>query len=240
MIACYSAVGAGSAVLLAWSVRQNWRRLVCAGPADGLRVLDDVRALLTVPVVMVHALFVSLSLPARPLELLPPRALRLLASSTVSVQLYVVTSSLLLRAGLLRRPPSADTPPLPLRVLLSRLARIAPAYWLVLAAAAAWWESVGGGARWAALVGREARACRAGWWERAMFLRGADGSCLLPTWFLSTDLQLHAVVALLLYVRGGRGGAALWWSAGVGATLLALYYAVQHNLRELVFVLDYE
>lgn len=96
---------------------------------------------------------------------------------------------------------------------------MAPLHLLVVGFAATWWPRSGSGPQWS-VVTSEAALCRRRFWAHAVFAhnivthdvfthntfgqaQGDHGEhCVLPTWFLAADMQLHALTAALtLWLR---------------------------------------
>ncbi|KAJ8710950.1 hypothetical protein PYW07_008192 [Mythimna separata] len=197
-------------VLSSWSVRGNWRRLT-ASCADGdprlaaLSPLQGVRVLLMMLIMATHSGCIH-----DMLYLYNPRwieqisrhpVLMIFLNGTAVVQIFVMLSNFLLAYNLLLYTKSN---PISLRLLpyitLKRIARISPVYLLVTGYAATWWARSGSGPLWAPTVGAESDACRRKFWTHVFYVNNLldpEDICLVQTWFLAVDMQLHVLGALL-------------------------------------------
>ncbi|KAL0818457.1 hypothetical protein ABMA28_008917 [Loxostege sticticalis] len=78
--------------------------------------------------------------------------------------------------------------------------RMYPLYLLLNGFAATWWKSIGDGPLWPVLVGAESENCRKKFWITAAFLQNfiqKRDLCLVQTWIMAVDLQLHMLILFL-------------------------------------------
>ncbi|XP_072934079.1 nose resistant to fluoxetine protein 6-like [Epargyreus clarus] len=199
-----------SKLLMAWSARSNWRRLV-ATHDDGdprlssLAPIQGIRVLLIGLVLMTHTSQIHQMLylykPSDYEEVLSHPMTMLIRNGTGVLQAFVVISNFLFSYSVLlfSKTRTLNMSLLPL-CLLQRIVRILPVYLLIVAYAATWWPMATDGPQWPAVVGAESQICRDKFWAHALFLNNfykADEHCLLQTWFIAVDLQLYVLASVL-------------------------------------------
>ncbi|XP_060806841.1 O-acyltransferase like protein-like [Amyelois transitella] len=118
-------------------------------------------------------------------------------NGTALVQIFMMMSSFLLANNLLLLPKLNGLLP---KLVMLRYIRLAPVHLLVVGFAASWWERLRGGPVWPAAVGAEAASCRRKFWTQALYINNLvepEDTCLVQTWSLAVDMQLHLVAAAL-------------------------------------------
>ncbi|KAG6458584.1 hypothetical protein O3G_MSEX010927 [Manduca sexta] len=232
----------GARWMVAWSVRGCWRALTAPPPAavdTDLRCFDGARVVCMMCIIIEHVCWITLHAylaDTRRFEQ-TRRALDaiLLANSTLVVQIFFLMSSFLLAHKLLQQRRQGNSLPALstfFDIMVNRVVRISPSYFVVVWFATSWWARGGAGPMWAPLVGSEAAVCQAKWWTHLLYLNNvlyADQKCLIQTWYLAADMQLYAGALLLtLFLWRWRRCAIVVLStlllASIGA-LFALAYA---------------
>ncbi|RVE43059.1 hypothetical protein evm_012290 [Chilo suppressalis] len=204
-------------LLLFWSWRDNWRRLTSNDHSDperaSLMPIHGLRAVLMLLVIWIHCGLIYFRLYSdNPLyleKMMRDPLFQPVRNGTPVVCVFLMLASFLLARRLLLLPPLKQ--PSLLLCLLHRLARVYPAYMLVVWWAGSWWRECGAGAAWAGVGRAEAGQCRRGpWGPRALMLHnllpagGNGGHCLVQTWFVAVDMQLYIVsCALTLALASG-------------------------------------
>ncbi|CAG5047420.1 unnamed protein product [Parnassius apollo] len=220
---------------LSWSVRQSWRTLTAppTAPADcDLRIFDGLRVFCMLCVIIEHVCWLAtLSYLADTRYYEQTRRagdVMLMTNSTLVVQIFFIMSSFLLAHKLLQ--DRSYLPPIRtfFTMMVNRIIRLSPSYFLVVWFASSWWERLGGGPQWAPLVSTEAQICRKKWWIHLLYLNNVlnpDDKCLIQTWYLAADTQLYAAaLALTLLLRNRK-----WATVALG-TLLVIATAVTFGL----------
>ncbi|CAG5047425.1 unnamed protein product [Parnassius apollo] len=215
----------GAGWTLSWSVRQSWRTLTAppTAPADcDLRIFDGLRVFCMLCVIIEHVCWLAtLSYLADTRYYEQTRRagdVMLMTNSTLVVQIFFIMSSFLLAHKLLQ--DRSYLPPIRtfFTMMVNRIIRLSPSYFLVVWFASSWWERLGGGPQWAPLVSTEAQICRKKWWIHLLYLNNVlnpDDKCLIQTWYLAADTQLYAAaLALTLLLRNRK-----WATVALGTLL---------------------
>ncbi|PZC75398.1 hypothetical protein B5X24_HaOG206128 [Helicoverpa armigera] len=238
-------------LLASWSIRSNWRRLT-ASYEDGdprlaaLSPVQGVRVFLMLLIMATHSGCIH-----DMLYLYNPRwieqisrhpVLMIFLNGTSVVQVFVLLSNFLLAYNLLlhSKENSISFKLLPY-ITVKRIARISPVYLLVVGFAATWWPSLGSGPQWTAAVAAESDACKRKFWTHAFYLNNLidpEDLCLVQTWFLAVDMQLHLVgCVIMLWLPRRRGRALCLLGAGfLGAVLLNAYRGYVNDWKIFMFV----
>uniref|UniRef100_A0A2A4K7P3 Acyltransferase 3 domain-containing protein n=1 Tax=Heliothis virescens TaxID=7102 RepID=A0A2A4K7P3_HELVI len=231
--------------LMAWSVVANWQRLTADhkdkdARLNALTPVHGVKALTLLLVIMAHSVLsyhgAYLYNPQYFEKLGPQAPATYMQNGTSVVQTFVLISSFLLAYNLLLN--SADNPKKQLSItmlplyLMHRIARISPLYLFVLGAATSWWAHAGAGPLWAPLVHAEAARCRGKWWTQALFVDNfvqPDDRCLIHMWFLTVDMQLYVVSAILTLLLGRWPRTALKVLLGLMLCTVAANFAIIYH-----------
>ncbi|CAG9791133.1 unnamed protein product [Diatraea saccharalis] len=195
---------------VSWSVRGSWRALLAAPPGGGadLATLDGLRMHRDTDVLLV-------------------------SNSTLMVQAFFLMSSFLLANKLLqqrRRQQTLKPFSTFVEIMINRIIRMSPTYFVVVWFAASGWARGGSGPLWAPLVGAEAAVCRDKWWTHLLYLNNIiypDDKCLIQTWYLAADMQLYCCALLLTLAlwRVRRGALYVLAALLVGCVLLVFALA---------------
>ncbi|XP_052751676.1 O-acyltransferase like protein-like [Galleria mellonella] len=241
-----------SKVLCAWSVISNWQRLISdrvhSDPARAVLLpLEGVRVVLLAIVVAVHTGFIHYMLYAydpRALERMMQHPLLLIVKNgTAMVQCFMVLASFLFAYNILLHSKNHEVTfrMLP-KCIFHRYIRLTPVQLAAVGWAAWWWSAVRGGPQWA-LAREEAAVCRRRLWLHALYLHNLlepQHFCLLPTWSLAVDMQLHlvAVVLTLALIRMGRRAVPILAAMFLGSCLLNAYLIYIFEWKSMLYVMN--
>ncbi|XP_045539299.1 O-acyltransferase like protein [Papilio machaon] len=202
-----------NSILNSWSVKENWRRLVRTyDDSDSIRAalspIQGARVLLLFFVVIGHAIEITHKVHlANPIFLETaqknPMSIFFKNGSSI-VQVFVVVSNFLFAYMLLAysQKNKVSISMLPLSILY-RIVRISPVYLLMVGFKSSWWRLAGDGPLWSDLVIPESDVCRKKFWLHAFYLQNLiepEKWCMLQSWFLAVDMQLHFVTCFLTLV----------------------------------------
>ncbi|XP_037295153.1 nose resistant to fluoxetine protein 6-like [Manduca sexta] len=202
--------GTGLNILLCFSIRQNWRKLMTpVGKSDPrlerLKSINGIRTLSTSLVIMSHAFLPALIYIDNPQaveETYNNVANHIFSNGSIIMQTFFTISGFLLVYNLqiAAEKNSYEWLTLPRGVLL-RWLRLTPAYALVLAVTVTWMRHAGSGPLWQPVVGTEARDCARNWWLHLVLLNNyVDGSeCMVHTWYLAADFHLY-ILGIIVFV----------------------------------------
>ncbi|CAK1541500.1 unnamed protein product [Leptosia nina] len=128
-------------------------------------------------------------------------------NGTLFVQCFFIISGLLLAYNLKTASEKNDLnwQEVPKRIAL-RWLRLTPPYAITLALAATWMRHAGSGPLWEEIVGETVNACNLHWWKHLLFINNyfSNTQCMLQTWHIATDLQLHIMGLLVCILCKGR------------------------------------
>ncbi|XP_049698840.2 O-acyltransferase like protein [Helicoverpa armigera] len=243
--------------LMAWSVVASWQRLTAdygdndprlsaLQPVHGVKALTLILVILAHSVVAYHGAY--LYNPQYFEKVGPQAPAAFMQNGTSIVQTFMLISSFLLAYNLLLQ---SDNPKKQLsitmlpRCLMHRIARISPLYLFVLGAATSWWAQGGAGPLWPPLMLAEVARCRHKWWTQALFLDNflqTHDKCLIHTWFLTVDMQLYVVSAILTLVLGRWPRAALRILLALTLCVVVANFAIIYNwqLKPMVLLMTPE
>ncbi|XP_041971568.1 O-acyltransferase like protein-like isoform X2 [Aricia agestis] len=196
-------------LLLAWSIRSNWQEITFArevvssqrmklAPIQGLRMIMMILVIIVHAFITSHHMFISNPDYIEKLEYQP--SMIFAKNGAPIVQTFVVLSTFFMAYSILSKNKDLSYGSLP-KNTLRRMARILPVHLVVVGFAATWWRYTGDGPLWPNLVLQESDVCRRKFLWHALFLHNLvdnDNHCLVQTWFLAVDFQLHIVASLIL------------------------------------------
>ncbi|XP_013141913.1 PREDICTED: regulator of hypoxia-inducible factor 1-like [Papilio polytes] len=199
-----------NSILSIWSVKENWRRLICTyDDSDPIRAalhpIQGTRVLLLLLVIIAHAIETTYKLHlANPifLETAQRNPMSIfLKNGTSSVQAFIVISNFLFAYMLLgySQKKKVSLSMLPMCILY-RIVRISPVYLLTIGFMSSWWRLAGDGPMWSDLVISESEICRQKFWMHAFYVHNLvhpEKWCMLQSWFLAVDMQLYVIACFL-------------------------------------------
>uniref|UniRef100_A0A2M4BGF2 Putative nose resistant to fluoxetine protein 6 n=1 Tax=Anopheles marajoara TaxID=58244 RepID=A0A2M4BGF2_9DIPT len=197
--------------VMAFSVRQNWNRLLADPRSPSLHhellYVDGLRVLVNHLVILLHSSLAAGIVPTSNwadfehlMNFYP--ALAYFSSNAFLVQIFFTIGGYLLSVNFLR---DANTRPIDARYvaskLLNRLLRLLPVYgYFVLLSVSVnvrFDTNVNGFRPFTAENG----ICRQNWWSNLLFLNNLawpEDLCLMHTWYLATDFQLFILALIVL------------------------------------------
>ncbi|KAJ0174361.1 hypothetical protein K1T71_010507 [Dendrolimus kikuchii] len=201
----------GNPYLLAFSLRQNWKKLIApagVGPdprLERLKLFHGLRTMTMVCVIFCHTVFcIALSYVENPLYIeksYEDPLKQLLYNGTLLTHTFFVMSSFLLAYNFQIHSEKHNISWLqwPKGILL-RWLRLTPMYALILATVSTWWRFLGDGPLWKLMIVSETNACRRYWWAHIFYINNyiyEDNFCLPQTWYLAADTQLFCLGLLI-------------------------------------------
>lgn len=203
--------------IMCWSLRSNWKLLVdnkAYGEYNKLQPLQFARVLGSALVILGHVLLTitrTYMNNPRYFEIASQLPISMLIhNGTTIVQGFTLITCFLLTYKILYESDISNKKfglyMLP-SLLVKRIIRILPSYYLAVAFAATWWSKLASGPIWPVLVESESSACKKHWLLQISLLFNLvdiKERCLPQTWTLATDLQLYAVSATLALLLARR------------------------------------
>ncbi|KAM3959451.1 nose resistant to fluoxetine protein 6-like [Aphomia sociella] len=204
----------GNPILLAFSVRKNWAKLIAPSTRgsdprlDRLKLFNGLRTLTMICVFFAHAsLAMSYSYVANPIFLeksYEDPLMQILFNGPLVTHSFFVMSAFLLAYNLQIYSEKHDITwtQFPKGVLL-RWLRLTPTYALMLATIATLMRHMGDGPLWDHMVVSESNGCRHYWWAHLLYINNYiyDNSLCTPqTWYLASDTQMFTLCLLLIVV----------------------------------------
>ncbi|XP_063697963.1 nose resistant to fluoxetine protein 6-like [Culicoides brevitarsis] len=203
--------------LLAFSVVRNWNQLVNhpepvnnnRPPADDFTYFESIKIIVMLGNTAVHILCILCMLPSQNHEMLESHAQNVsytaFAGSTFTNQVYLAIAGFLLTlapAKQIKHGKVLTTSDF-WDALKKRYLRLTPLHAFAILMEATWVSKAYNGPIWAQLAGQERASCRANWWTNLLYINnfvGAGEPCILPTWYLATDMQLFIMRFILLAI----------------------------------------
>ncbi|KAJ0173248.1 hypothetical protein K1T71_011424 [Dendrolimus kikuchii] len=204
---------AKNSLLVAWSVRVNWRRLTATNdgdprlndllPVQGARVLGML-AIINAHSCIIHYFYYTSS-PEYVEKLSFNNYGVILANGSILVHMYVMISTFLTAYNFLLY---AQMKPLGLYMLpmciIKRIIRMLPVTLLAIGFAATWWpHAARDGPLISYSIGVESEICREKFWYYVFFLSNIvdkSKACLIPTWFLAADMHIFILACTLVLI----------------------------------------
>uniref|UniRef100_A0A2M4AI91 Putative nose resistant to fluoxetine protein 6 n=1 Tax=Anopheles triannulatus TaxID=58253 RepID=A0A2M4AI91_9DIPT len=230
--------------VMAFSVRQNWNRLLADPRTPSLHhellYIDGLRVLVNHLVIVLHSSMAASVVPAAnwvEMEHLTDSypGLTYFSTNAFLVQIFFTVGGYLLCVNFLR---DSHTRPIDARYvaskLLNRLLRLLPVYaYFVLFSSSlnVRFDTNVNGFR---LFTAENGICRQNWWSNLLFLNNLawpKDLCLMHTWYLATDLQLFvlALAVLLVVHRWPKSGGIVFTVAALVSLWMPAY--ITHTER---------
>ncbi|KPI98971.1 Nose resistant to fluoxetine protein 6 [Papilio xuthus] len=244
-----------NSILGCWSVKENWCRLVRtyddSDPVrDALSPIQGARVLLLVLVIIGHVIEINYkTYITNPIffETAQKNPMSIFFKNGSSiVQAFVVISNFLFAYMLLAysQKKKVSISMLPLSILY-RIVRISPVYLLMLGFKASWWRLAGDGPLWSDLVIPESDVCRKKFWLHAFFVHNLiepEKYCMLQSWFLAVDVQLHIIACFLtlILINNRRRAIYVIGSLFVASCFLNSGLAYIYDWKSLMYLLSPE
>ncbi|XP_049541205.1 nose resistant to fluoxetine protein 6-like [Anopheles darlingi] len=201
--------------VMAFSVRQNWNRLLADPRSPSLHhellYIDGLRVLVNHLVIVLHSSLAASVVPASNYEgierlLFHYPFLAYFSANAFLVQIFFTIGGYLLSINFLQ---DSRTHPIDARYaikkLLNRLLRLMPVYGYFLLFSVSVNVRFDTNVNGFRLFTAENGICRQNWWSNLLFINNLawpEDLCLMHTWYLATDLQLFVLaLALLLAVH---------------------------------------
>lgn len=196
---------------MAFSIRQNWNRLLVVPRSPSLHhellFVDGLRVLVNHLVIVLHSSLTASVVPSSNwaeleslLNVYP--ALAYFSSNAFLVQIFFTIGGYLLSVNFLR---DSRTRPIDGRYvankLLNRLLRLLPVYGYFLLFSVSTNVRFDTNVNGFRLFTAENGICRQNWWSNLLFINNLawpEDLCLMHTWYLATDLQLFVLALVLL------------------------------------------
>ncbi|XP_068620640.1 nose resistant to fluoxetine protein 6-like [Battus philenor] len=200
----------GNKVLLCFSVKRNWKKLVAIsgnGPDPRLKRLKGFNGLRTLSIIIViieHALLPIVISSENPHDFERKYyniVSHLFIDGALVVQTFFVMSGCLLAYNLdvFAEKRKITWVMIPKGIIL-RWLRLTPPYAVVLAITTTWLRFAGSGPLWQSTVGVEVHDCRKDGWLNLIYLNNYidNSQCMPQTWYIASDMQLY-IVGLIIF-----------------------------------------
>ncbi|XP_072942311.1 nose resistant to fluoxetine protein 6-like [Epargyreus clarus] len=216
---CQKDKESGNPFLMAFSVNNNWSKLVAPSGVgseprlERLKLFHGLRAMTMICVIFSHTvLIMAFSYVDNPLfvekSYEDPLKQILFNGSLVTHTFFVMSSFLLAYNFQLHAEKHEVTWLLFPKGIVMRWIRLTPTYALILATICTWMRHLGDGPLWQMVVTSEADACRQYWWAHVFYINNYlynDAYCAPQTWYLAADTQLFCVgLFVCVFVRSSR------------------------------------
>ncbi|XP_073954157.1 nose resistant to fluoxetine protein 6-like [Choristoneura fumiferana] len=206
-----------SRLLLCFSLRRNWKKLVMPsgeGPEPklkSLKCLNGLKAMTTFLVILGHSPltgFIAVGNPQYQEEIYHKVFFQVLLNGTLIVQTFFTISGFLLAYNILvtseKRRVSWRTLP---QGIFVRWLRLTPVYAVIIAFISTWLRHLSSGPLWKPVVNTEVLDCRRDWWLHLLYIDNyVDLSqCMPQSWYISGDMQLSIIgMAIFCLCQGPR------------------------------------
>lgn len=197
-----------NSLLLAWSMRDNWRNLVAVNDSDphmnDFLSVQGIRVIGMLAIIYGHSnvfsFFYYTKSPEYLEQFLNSRHGVLIVNGSIEVHMYVMLSTFFSTYTFLliaqKKPLSLYMLP---KYILKRFIRISPVAMLVLGFAATMWPNVArDGPLISYTIGVESETCRKKFWY------DKSNVCLGPTWFLAADMHLYILSSIMTLIMWKR------------------------------------
>ncbi|CAG9795921.1 unnamed protein product [Diatraea saccharalis] len=229
----------GNKYLLAFSISQNWGKLVAPSGRNSdprinrLKLFHSMRAMTIICVIFSHTvLVVAYAYVDNPLfieKAYEDPLKQILFNGSLVVHTFFVMSSFLMAYNLelTQEKKNITLASWPLGILM-RWLRLSPAYALVLATICTWMRHIGSGPLWDLTVITEANACRQYWWAHLLYINNYvynDAYCAPQTWYLAADTQLFCfgLLMCLLFRKTKSRLIAMGFILTIGLLIVAMH-----------------
>ncbi|XP_063699368.1 nose resistant to fluoxetine protein 6-like [Culicoides brevitarsis] len=203
--------------LLAFSVVRNWNQLVNhpepvnnnRPPADDFTYFESIKIIVMLGNTVVHIFSILSMLPSMNHDVLETNSQnfihKIFSGATFTNQIYLAIAGFLLTLGPAKQIKQGKvlTTSDFWDALKKRYLRLTPLHAFAILMEATWVSKAYNGPIWAQLAGQERASCRANWWTNLLYINnfvGAGEPCILPTWYLATDMQLFIMRFILLAI----------------------------------------
>ncbi|XP_034249937.1 O-acyltransferase like protein-like isoform X2 [Thrips palmi] len=196
-----------ASLVLAFSAWTNGRRLFAiAPPSDSnFTCINGIRFMSAVWVVLGHRYLGLTRLPCMNLLAVPERFADLsgtmLYAAPLSVDTFFCIGGLVNCYVFMKVAHDSGSFNI-FMYYFHRYIRLTPAFALMVAITATWISLLGDGPLWADIVDGASETCRQHWWTALLYVANyanPDDQCMMQSWYLMADMQLHWVSPLLLY-----------------------------------------
>ncbi|XP_052897916.1 regulator of hypoxia-inducible factor 1-like [Anopheles moucheti] len=217
-------VGSEHFFVSAFSIRRNMQQLWKAPKPNALPFLDGLRALGTLTILVVHSQLPMIRMPVWNTEDLEAQANHVIfplvnSGNTHMIQFFFTLGGMVFGISCLRH---FERFPLFrfsyfIDKLLRRLARLLPAYVLIIIFQATWYKRIKRGP----LEYKFNDYCLENWWSNLLFLNNyihTTKPCLQFSWYLGADFQLFLIGSVLLLL--------VWKWPSIKASLMHLMIAI--------------
>ncbi|KAJ1526315.1 hypothetical protein ONE63_009465 [Megalurothrips usitatus] len=210
-----------AAALLAFSAWTNGRRLLTISPPSdsNFTCINGIRFLSAMWVVMGHRYYAGLQIPFTNFIPFTQRmhdlSFMMVVNALLSVDTFFVMGGMVncyVIMKVTRGRKSFNW----IMYYVHRYIRLTPAFALMVAITATWICLLGTGPLWHKVVIVSSDNCRNNWWASLLYVdiyTDPNHRCMMQTWYLMTDMQMHWLSPLLLYPLYRWRRAGLAWLA---------------------------
>ncbi|XP_052124415.1 nose resistant to fluoxetine protein 6-like isoform X2 [Frankliniella occidentalis] len=193
-------------VLLAFSAYTNGRRLMhVAPPSDSnFTCINGIRFFSAMWVILGHRYRWALDIPYTNLIVIPQRvtdiSVMMIASAPLSVDTFFLIGGLVNSYSFMRAVGQRKSFNF-IMYYVHRYIRLTPAFAMMVAITATWLALLGNGPLWTKVMGSASQSCRDNWWTAMLYVANyanANDQCMMQSWYLMVDMQLHWLSPLLL------------------------------------------
>ncbi|KAE8745900.1 hypothetical protein FOCC_FOCC007418 [Frankliniella occidentalis] len=229
-------------VLLAFSAYTNGRRLMhVAPPSDSnFTCINGIRFFSAMWVILGHRYRWALDIPYTNLIVIPQRvtdiSVMMIASAPLSVDTFFLIGGLVNSYSFMRAVGQRKS---------FNFIMLTPAFAMMVAITATWLALLGNGPLWTKVMGSASQSCRDNWWTAMLYVANyanANDQCMMQSWYLMVDMQLHWLSPLLLvplwkWRRIGLGwiGIVLIASCAVPFFMAHMYFPTHTRFTSYVF-----
>uniref|UniRef100_A0A336LZH1 CSON009110 protein n=1 Tax=Culicoides sonorensis TaxID=179676 RepID=A0A336LZH1_CULSO len=205
-----------SRLLLAFSIPRNWNQLVNqpetnnSRPAtDDFTFFESFKIIVMIGNTVVHIYSILSMIPSLNHEVLEINSQntihKIFSGSTFTNQIYLAIAGFLLTMAPAKQIKQGKVLNLSdfWDGLQKRYLRLTPLHAFAILIEATWVSKLYNGPIWQQIAGQDRASCRANWWTNLLYINnfiGADEPCILPTWYLATDMQLFIMRFIFLAI----------------------------------------
>ncbi|XP_063697950.1 nose resistant to fluoxetine protein 6-like [Culicoides brevitarsis] len=239
-----------SRVLLAFSIPRNWKQLVNQPesnnnnnrpPVDDFTFFESFKVIVMLGNTVVHLYAVLSLLPSVNHEVMEinSRSLlyRIFSGASFTNQIYLAIAGFLLTLAPAKQIKQGKVLTMDdfWDALKKRYLRLTPLHAFAILLEATLVSKMYYGPGWTQLAGQERAYCRTNWWTNLLYINnfvGAGEPCILPTWYLATDMQLFIFrfVFLAIISRMPSRKTILFFVASIVSMIIPGYIIWVHNL----------
>ncbi|XP_034232028.1 nose resistant to fluoxetine protein 6-like [Thrips palmi] len=224
-------------LLLAFSAKENARRLMTRPSAGDFTCINGIRFLSAMWVVLGHRYIALIQVPFMNLLDGSKRAKEMstmvIINAPLSVDTFFLVGGMVNAYGFLRmteRSKSFDF----IMYNVHRYVRLTPAFALMIGITATWLSLLSTGPVWNHVVGVESEYCQKYWWSALLYVANyvnPDTPCMGQAWYLMVDMQLHWLSPLLLIPLWKWGRWGVVWLFFVLCASCAVPFALTYIYR---------